>query len=213
MRGYKSYRNKNIMPVDVDRKIAFIHIPKVAGTSIEYRYNLRRKECFFQKKRDAFEFDGITFAPQHLRPNDLAQLIPDFNEYRTFCVIRHPYEKLISEYYWLHLDLYKKPIKYWNQRRFRKWLIEEASKKNMDHVLPQSSYAKQCKHIFLLDNLQEHIEEIDYWFGMESSVILRHDKRGSGTKKKAAQLNRRSRDLIFALYREDFETLGFSRYY
>ena len=212
MRG-EQLKRTNTMPVDFDRKIAFIHVPKTAGTSIEYRYDLRRKECFFEKKKDTYTFDNIKFAPQHLRPKDLAQLIPDFEEYKTFCFIRHPYEKMISEYYWLHKDLYGKPIKYWNQRLFRKWLIEEASKKDRDHLLPQSSYTKDCNYVFLLENLNKHIEEIDHWFGKNSSQILRHDKKGSRTKEKASRLNRRTQDLIYALYREDFDILGFDRHY
>ena len=111
------------MPIFPPRKVAFIHIPKCAGSSLEHRYNLRKREYFFEPKKDAYTFEGVSFAPQHLTPALLKELVPNFNEYKTFCITRHPYDKMVSEYFWLHRDgVYgpPQPLR-WNQRHFRRW--------------------------------------------------------------------------------------------
>ena len=201
------------MPIFPSRKVAFIHIPKCAGSSLEHRYNLRKKEFFFEPKKDAYTFDGVSFAPQHLTPALLMELVPNFSEYRTFCITRHPYDKMVSEYFWLHRDgVYGPPQTLrWNQRHFRRWLIEEASKKNMDHLLSQWTYAKDCTHVIPIEELAKHLPVIDGWFGHSGKTELGHFKRNKASKSASKRLNQKSKDLIFALYREDFDSLGFER--
>ena len=198
------------MPIFPPRKVAFIHIPKCAGSSLEHRYNLRKKEFFFEPKKDAYTFDGVSFAPQHLTPALLMELVPNFSEYRTFCITRHPYDKNVSEYFWLHRDgVYRPPQTLrWNQRHFRRWLIEEASRKNMDHLLSQWTYAKDCSHVTQLKNWPST--------SPSSTVGLAIQERqnwaiSDATRQISLQtVEPKSKDLIFALYRR-FDSLGFER--
>lgn len=198
------------MPIDFERKIAFIHIPKVAGTTIEHRYNLRHEEQFFAKNRKAYEFDGVTYAPQHLTPKHLGELVPGLDTFSLFCFVRHPYEKLVSEYYWLHKDVYQEPIQRWSERKFRQWIINHASKKNMDHLINQWEYAKGCDHIFRLEHLTRDIKLIDKWFGVDPKTPLMHSKKGKNTKQKARFLKKRTRELIYSIWRDDFDNLQFN---
>ncbi len=68
-------------------KCAFIHIPKCAGTSIDYALN--DNEYYY-------EWDGNW----HLQHQTLSQMnIPD--DYFKFSVIRHPIERMMSSYKFL----------------------------------------------------------------------------------------------------------------
>lgn len=201
------------MPIHQEAKVAFIHIPKCAGSSIEKRYDLRRKDRFFSADKHAYQFDNVTYAPQHLTPSYLSKIVPDWESYRSFCFIRHPYDKLVSEYFWLHEDgVFGAPHKpRWSERKFRKWLIEDASKKNMDHLLTQWSYAKECNHVFKLSEIDLVIPKIDAWFGHFPTTKLTHDKKNNRSKIARLMLGKKSKNLIYAIYREDFLHLPFER--
>ena len=50
------------MPICAKRKLAFIHIPKTAG-SITKLLDMGEQENFFEVNYHAYEFDGVSFAP------------------------------------------------------------------------------------------------------------------------------------------------------
>ena len=205
------------MPIDRANKQAFIHIPKCGGTSIEARYNLHRKECFFEGKYDAYTFNDVTYAPQHLTPTLLSQLVPEWDQYNTFCFVRDPIEKLVSEYFQLHTHYYQKPKRFFNERAFRFWLKTEAAQFRMDHTLPQWEYAKDCQHIFSLSNLNKTIPTIDKWFGLKNASPIEHKKRGGkhwtirgkkSNKDISSTLSSSTKKLITEIYQIDFDNLN-----
>lgn len=83
------------MPILENQKIAFIHIPKTAGTSME-------KALGVYNKREAFF--GPTFTDrgykQHWTYSELMNVY-DLNEYFTFSFVRHPFDRIVSEYFYL----------------------------------------------------------------------------------------------------------------
>jgi len=199
------------MPIDFDNKVAFIHVPKVAGTSIEVRYGLNNARCLYSWDWKAYCVDGVQYAPQHLTPALLSTIVPDFDAYTSFCFVRHPYAKMVSEYYFLHVAYYKKPIRIWSEWHFRRWLERTASKKDMDHLLPQNAYATGCQHVWRLEELPEKIETLDRWFHFQGNEPLGHHKKANHTAKRTQGLKQKTKDLIYELYREDFEALSFKR--
>lgn len=205
------------MPIDFNHKQAFIHIPKCGGTSIERRYNLLKKENFYEGIYDAYTIDGVTFAPQHLTPQHLSKLVLNWNEYNTFCFVRHPFEKMISEYFQLHNYFYNRPKRFFNERSFRRWLQEVASQHKMDHTLPQWSYAKDCTNVFRLVDLKKVTPIIDDWFNLKSSPPIEHRKKsglhwtthGKHTNVGIAKnLSQRTQKLITTIYQVDFDNLN-----
>lgn len=106
------------MPISSHFKTIFVHIPKCAGTSIEkylgmgsinelfsykpikdtdLKYN---KELFTTEELSDFE----NRTPQHLTVRQLKKIIPEekFNSFFKFSVVRHPYQRMISEYAYIH---------------------------------------------------------------------------------------------------------------
>ena len=85
------------MPIIDKYKTIFIHIPKTAGTSIEhtlidYSLNHRGDLKNWYGKVQGYELDHSTikFMKQHCNHYN--------DSYLKFCIVRNPYERLVSEY-------------------------------------------------------------------------------------------------------------------
>lgn len=79
------------MPVYDEYKLAFIHIPKTAGSSIEFALG---KSRFYATERN-YKF-GV--CPQHYYASELLSQCPEIESYRRFTVVRNPYDRLVSAY-------------------------------------------------------------------------------------------------------------------
>ena len=200
------------MPICTKRKLAFIHIPKTAGSSITKLLDMGALENFFEVNYHAYEFDGVSYAPQHLPPSLLGSLVPDFGSYTTFCFTRHPYAKAVSEYHWLRKDVDRRKVRVFFEPLFRRWIRKELAKKDMDHKLPQSVYVKGCQHVFKFEELHERWDEIAKVMGLASSAKLPRLVVGrQNTERIAAGLSPKTKKLIQELYPKDFESLGYDR--
>lgn len=200
------------MPICTKRKLAFIHIPKTAGSSITKLLGMGELENFFEVNYHAYEFDGVSYAPQHLTPALLENLVPDFGSYTTFCFTRHPYAKAVSEYYWLRKDVDRRKVRVFFEPLFRRWIRKELAKQDMDHKLPQSTYVECCQHVFKLEDLHARWDEIAEVMGVAASAKLPRLVVGrQNTERIAAGLSPKTKKLIQELYPNDFEALGYDR--
>lgn len=88
-----------------DKNYIFIHIPKTAGTSIE-GYLGKHK---INKNHGYGVFNGKVF--QHFTYNEIKNYLISngkkefFNQSIKFTVVRHPIDRLISEYKWTPLKI------------------------------------------------------------------------------------------------------------
>jgi len=200
------------MPVCTKRKLAFIHIPKTAGSSVTNLLDMNGRENFFEVNYHAYEFEGVSYAPQHLTPALLETLIPDFGSYTTLCFTRHPYAKVVSEYYWLRKDVDKRKVRVFFEPLFRRWIEKELAKKDMDHKLPQSAYVSGCQHVFKMEELHARWDEIAKVMAVPSSAKLPRLVVGrQNTERIASRLSAKTKMRIQELYPDDFEALGYER--
>ncbi len=198
------------MPICTKRKLAFIHIPKTAGSSITKLLDMGELENFFEVNYHAYEFDGVSYAPQHLTPALLESLVSDFGSYTTFCFTRHPYAKAVSEYYWLRKDVDRRKVRVFFEPLFRRWIRKELAKKDMDHKLPQSVYVEGCQYVFKFEDLNARWDEITKVMGAAASAKLPRLVVGrQNTERIAAGLSAKTKRLIQELYPNDFEALGY----
>jgi 23S rRNA A1618 N6-methylase RlmF len=82
------------MPFSSQYNLIFVHIPKTGGSSIERALNIQ-------------EFKGITdlslfykTSTTHLPLSILKCEIPNIKEFSVFTVVRNPYDRLLSEFFW-----------------------------------------------------------------------------------------------------------------
>ena len=136
------------MPICSERKLAFVHIPKTAGSSITRLLGMTTRDHFFEVNYTAYTVDGVTYAPQHLTPALLADLVPDWDQYTTFCFTRHPYAKAVSEYYFLRKDIGHKRTRIFRKVRvfieplFRRWIGRQLALKDMDPSCPRPTMSR-----------------------------------------------------------------------
>ena len=121
------------------------------------------RENFFEVNYHAYEFDGVSYAPQHLTPALLARLVPDFDAYTTFVLAtptRRPSANTIG-----CEDVDKgKSVRF--ATPLRHWIRRELALKNMDHKLPQATHAEGCQHVFKLEELHSEWENISRVMGV-----------------------------------------------
>jgi hypothetical protein len=95
------------MPFDQKNKLLFVHIPKTAGTSVEYSLDLHRP---WHIQDDSIGF-GLISSPallnynlssrflQHLTFSELKLVYPKLlSQFTSFAVVRDPWSRLISSY-------------------------------------------------------------------------------------------------------------------
>ena len=87
------------MPVHFEKKIVFFHVTKCGGTTIEVRYQINKANNFYSNNWNEYTFKGVQFAPQHLTPKALFEIAPKTADFDSFCIIRNPYERLVSSYF------------------------------------------------------------------------------------------------------------------
>lgn len=200
------------MPLCSVRKLAFIHIPKTAGSSITKLLDMGKRENFFEVNYRAYVYEGVSYSPQHLTPALLGTLVPEWDSYTTFCFTRHPYAKAVSEYYWLRKDVDKRKVRFFWEPLFRRWIRTQLALKDMDHKLPQSNYTAGCQHVFKFEDLHDKWSEISKVMGVaEDAELPRLVVGRQNSERIAATLSPKTKAMIQELYPDDFEPLGYTR--
>jgi len=148
------------MVVCHEKKCIFIHIPKTAGTSIEQfiRDNGTNNLLFIGVRNNR--------SLQHLTANELKTMIPYiYKQYYKFSIVRNPYDKLLSEYYWNpSINIGYKNGK--SKKDFLKNVIEIVQNKKYfndiynDHFIPQYNFLFY-KNKLLVNQLFKY-EDLDW---------------------------------------------------
>ena len=197
-----------------NKKCIFIHITKTAGTSVEqYLKDNGRNELLF----DRFMFNR---SLQHLTALELKkQLGSVFNKYYKFSIVRNPYDRLLSEYFWTpvpHIG-----HKYGKTKGEFLQYVKNVVKNNAyfinfynDHFIPQYMFLYDKKKRLLTDNLFKY-EDMEF--------IINYLKRKLEISREFPHINKSIRDEskdfwneedkenIYKLYETDFILFGYEK--
>jgi hypothetical protein len=188
-------KNKD-MPLHPNKKILFIHIPKCYGSSIEICFGMQREDLFF-KTSNIYNFDGISFAPQHLRFIDLMkfdEIKKIKNDLFIFSFVRNPYDRFVSEYFW-----FNKGVNF-NKHHFKNWYKRHYSKIDLDHKLRQTDFLINENNeididfIGKVENIQEDWKKLLKLIGFNENIKLPHKNKSN---------NRERKDFMYYLDNED----------
>lgn len=199
-------------------KTIFVHIPKAAGQSVEL--------AFLQDAGLSWE-DRASFL---LRPNDdprkgparLAHLYADeyvkygyidqdsFDSYYKFAVVRHPYERAISEYRFRN-SWREGPLWYFLRSNNGDDLID----KNR-HMVPQARFLfdgnGKClvDKIIKFENIQDEIEPVlKDLIGPEATLPRRNVSKPSSKLFWPAKLKPAHKKKLYEMYKDDFKLLNY----
>lgn len=79
--------------------LLFVHIPKTGGTSVESAMrNLDNSIRLLESAKTNPSWQKFGHSPQHCTVQELKELGIDLSKYQVFTVVRHPYERVVSEY-------------------------------------------------------------------------------------------------------------------
>ena len=218
--------------------LKFVHIPKNAGTSIEnaaLKHNIKwgfrdwsKKDAngkLIENSNNCFNLDkswiNITTNynnnnknnecyPWHRTPDELGRDIYKEDD-ELFCVVRNPYNKISSAYKYRYgknsskegLNKFIKE-KLINLKKNERW--------NGCHILPQYKYTNgniKCDHIIKFENLDNEFKEL-----MEKNNIknIKLEKKNKSTNIISSKdLDQESKDLIYKVYKKDFELFGYKK--
>lgn len=200
-----------------ERFLEFIHIPKNAGTTIENIANDKDvKWGRYKPEHEEYirEDNDKICTYWHLPPKQFKQ--GNFYEKdKTFCVVRDPYKRLISEYAYRNMN---NPAVN-DKRQFNKWLRYNLTPENFKgkakncHFIPQYEYIydnqgnRTCDHILDFENLTNEFNAL-----MEKENI---DVHLDATKKdnkseytlRPSDIDTDNMSKIYDVYQKDFELL------
>lgn len=205
------------MPICHNRKFIFIHIPKNAGSTIEVALNISKKENMVEGK-DSITESGISYSLQHLTCQQLVNhklTKPYFDSYFKFTFVRNPYQRVLSEYFWLGFKNLnnEKPT----PKNFSNWIDTFYNVIDKDHKLKQYQFLYDEKNNLMVDFIGR-VENFNYDFEnitKRLGKVIKPFYFNVTTQKKYVNhnlyLTEENKEKIYNLFKIDFDTFGYEK--
>jgi hypothetical protein len=196
-----------------NKKCIYIHIPKTAGTSVE--------QFLRDHGRNGLEYHGVRGgrSMHHFTAFDLKRENPSiFNIYYKFSIIRNPYDRLLSEYYWTPIpgigyksrqtkaDFITYVSKVVNQKLFYDNIFN-------DHFIPQYLFIYNGKNS-LVDQLFRY-EDLDWTVDylkkkLDININFPNLNKSANSIIKS-EWTPRQKERIYKIYQRDFIIFNYSK--
>jgi hypothetical protein len=226
----------------------FIHIPRAGGTSIEScsKFFPQGTERWGQENSNLKGLQGLGGKDgcyrQHVPPSILVDkpgpptVVTNANRQSTFCVVRNPYDRLISQFGFAHIFLGGQKC---SKESMNKYLVEELRKVKAGrpfladcHFTPQTFFVfgynnkthgvdrqqRWCQHALRFDELSKNFNNLMQHFGYPINL---QQAKGKDTRHMAStpecrklsidDLSPEVVELANEIYKEDFEFLSFKK--
>ena len=172
------------------RKAIFIHIPKNAGTSIEEYFGNGSVRIQPNKHADIYEIKR--------------KFKNSYNNYRKFTIIRNPYDKMVSWYFYLKRNLGDYDI-----IEFNEW-IKDPSKfwhanDPISFLKPQCDWIDNTVEIIRFENLDN---ELNKFFNKKINLPITNK---SNHNHYLEYYNDESLNIIYNRYKKDFEQFNYKK--
>jgi len=200
------------MPISFKHKFKFIHIPKTGGSSVEVIFDLMHEENLYVPGW-THDHRGCLFAPQHFTHNMIDFYTENkYKDYFSFAIVRDPYIRTISEYFYINTKLVMSDIgKEFDEEHFNKWLDNDLIKFDIEHKLPQSTFIdKDVDMILKLENINEDWNKLMGKLGTDFRLINDNDSR-INKRKIFNGLKQSTKNKIYNIFKMDFDRFGYER--
>lgn len=214
------------MPIfrTTNKDILFIHIPKAGGTSVEKFFYANQFAVLFidhagNKAQYMNSLNNLTkCSPQHMH-GDLLKSYFDLSKFSSiFTMVRHPVEKIVSEYnYRMKIAKIEKK----KNIEINTWINEaiQACSSNPyiydNHLRPQWHFLlDNCKVFKLEDGMHSKwVESVEKYCNVKFSIrkVKVFFSGGLPTKDIGSKLNNLTFDLIYKFYEKDFEIFKYQK--
>ena len=174
-----------------EHETIFIHIPKNAGTSIETYFANRSVRIQPNKHADIHEIKR--------------KFKNSYNDCRKFTIIRNPYDKMVSWYFYLKRNLGEN----YDIIDFNEWIKDPSKLWHIDdpisYLKPQHEWIDDTVEIIKFENINE---ELNIFFGKEIELPITNK---SNHDHYSTYYNRESLDVIYDRYKKDFEKYNYKK--
>ena len=172
-----------------EHKTIFIHIPKNAGTSIETYFANESVRIQPSKHADIWEIKN--------------RFKNSYNNYKKFTIIRNPYDKMISWYFYLKRNLGEN----YNIVEFNEW-IKTPSKlwhanDPISFLKPQCEWIDDTVKVIKFENLNK---ELNKFFNKKIELPITNK---SNHKHYSKYYNQESINIIYNRYKKDFKRFNY----
>ena len=201
------------MPIYTKKKekILFIHIPKCGGSTFsDFLIRNKYEESLTVRGKSINDIEFWKSSPQHLHRDVLKELL-NFDKFnKILTIVRNPFERLKSEYYWL----LKSGIIKEQEIAPAKWFNNLIDKYNIDkyiydnHIRPQNEFLLSESKVFKLEE-QGINKAIEY--ALNKSPFILFNKKLKKTMKDESIDNQflEIESKIKKFYSEDYRILGY----
>tara|TARA_R110001583_G_scaffold158862_1_gene310701 strand:- start:318 stop:914 length:597 start_codon:yes stop_codon:yes gene_type:complete len=195
------------MPFIHEHDLLFVHIPKTGGTSIEKKFHLEHSysNCYRHDEL-LFPAKNTMFSPQHYTPDIIKDLYENwFNNYKKFTIVRNPYTRSISEYF------FRNNVSTFNDDDFYIWICKFCITGYLsDHVLPQSDYFIGAEYDYVLkfESLNDDFKNMCVELGIDPE-LGHHNKSAVNCGNCVEKLSQKSIETINKKYTDDFTNFGY----
>jgi len=191
--------------ISLNKKFIFIHIPKCAGTSIEDL--ILDESCILNSNSWPHNLK-VNYPLNHLTLDDIKGsniLYPNFNNFFSFTFVRNPFERLISEYFYLkpRLNL---------TEDIKKELIFLSSKSESgifgNHCLSQSKFINDdINFVGKIEKLQQDFNIICDKIKVKKKNLAR--KNTTIHDHYSKYYDEECKDIVSERYKEDLENFNY----
>jgi len=193
-------------------KVIFIHIPKTGGSSIETSLNCKNDSSGYGTK------DGK--ARQHYTWKDYEKnYLNKYKNYYKFSIIRNPYTKVLSDYYFLKNEAKITHNNFQNKSfdeylDYCKYIYENklySTTHYHDHFMPQYEFIYDNNNKLKVDKIFkfENFEEITKFIKSKYNCIVGHEQKNKVLDK--IILSEKQKNKIYEIYKKDFEILKYNK--
>lgn len=199
------------MPIDIEKKLFFIHIPKTGGSSVERALGLHPHQVADAGK----SLSGTGKHLQHLTYDQALKLnrVDEINSAIKFCIIRNPIDRFRSEFRW------RKKINHPLTRHMSEYQFA----KHLEKLFDDGCLHKECHFRFQSDyfyvdgepspdikvfRLEDGMDLVENWVNttFDTNITISHS---NATKKVHEPIEANIKSLVKKVYSLDAEKLGY----
>lgn len=203
-----------LVPVFNKHKVVFLHIGKTGGFSVEKALGLPSGDYrVFNSEYVTGLNKGV--MTQHARLDYINQhLTQEQRNYRVFTVVRNPWYRMVSAFYYLYHAHVKK------FETFDKWLVHKHDMvvnnkyREGSHYIPQIEYTHRdgeliVDYILRTEHLQRDYEHLCFQLNIDSGELPRTNISKLREKPYLEHYNNTTKDMVHEMYAKDVEQYNY----